>query len=112
MSNFMETNTFNLYSGSGSTIFATFEVLSVGAPYNVTSTGTFTGTTTGIGRFLLETGEGIVTTERFLAITGDLETNASPPVPATIRDQSSGILYSTTPNVPIVPFSSCEVVGS
>jgi hypothetical protein len=89
-----------MVGGSGSTIFATFEVLSVGAPYNVTSTGTFTGTTTGIGRFLLETGEGIVTTERFLAITGDLETNASPPVPATIRDQSSGILYSTTPNSP------------
>jgi hypothetical protein len=78
-----------MVGGSGSTIFATFEVLSVGAPYNVTSTGTFTGTTTGIGRFLLETEEGIVTTERFLAVTN-----------STVRDQSSGILYSTVPDEP------------
>jgi hypothetical protein len=79
----------NMVGGSGTTTFATFEIESVGAPYEGPSNETFTGTTLGIGRFTLETEEGIVTTERFLAVTN-----------STVRDQASGILYSTVPDEP------------
>ena len=75
-----------MVGGSGSTVFATFEIESVGAPYEGSSNETFTGN---IGRFTLESGEGIVTTERFLAVTN-----------SQVRDQSSGILYSTVPDEP------------
>ena len=79
----------SMVGGSGDTVFATFEIESVGSPYEGPSNETFTGTTLGIGRFALETEEGIVTTERFLAVTN-----------STVRDQASGILYSTVPDEP------------
>jgi hypothetical protein len=79
------TITQEMVGGSGETVFATFEIESVGAPYEGSSNQTFTG----MGRFTLESGEGIVTTERFLAITN-----------STVTDQSSGILYSTVPDEP------------
>ena len=75
-----------MVGGSGSTVFATFEIESTGAPYEGSSNETFTGN---IGRFTLESGEGIVTTERFLAVTN-----------SQVRDQSSGILYSTVADEP------------
>jgi hypothetical protein len=79
----------SMVGGSGSTVFATFEIESVGSPYEAASSETFTSTTTGIGRFDLESGEGIITTERFLAVTN-----------TTVRDQASGILYTSVPDEP------------
>ncbi len=83
------TITQEMVGGSGETVFANFEIESVGAPYEGSSTETFTGTTTGIGRFTLESGEGIVTTERFLAVSS-----------STVQDQSSGIVYTEVDEEP------------
>ena len=70
-----------MVGGSGNTVFASFTVKSVGSPLETSNNLTFTG---GIGKVELETGEGVMTTERFLAVTS-----------TTVRDQASGILYQS-----------------
>ena len=75
-----------MVGGSGNTIFASFIVTEVGDPLITSNSLQFVG---GDNNIELETGEGIMTTERFLAVTS-----------TTVRDQASGILYTSVPGQP------------
>ena len=81
--------------GSGSTTFVSFKVKRVGSPLETSNNLTFTGD---LGKVELETGEGIMTTERFLAVTS-----------TTVRDQASGTLYTSVPDQP--PGAQSYIVG-
>ena len=84
-----------MVGGSGNTIFASFKVTKVGDSLITSSSLQFVG---GVGKLELETGEGIMTTERFLAITD-----------TTVKDQASGILYTSVPDEP--PGAQSYIVG-
>jgi hypothetical protein len=84
-----------MVGGSGNTIFASFKVTEVGDPLVTSNSLQFVG---GQNNLELETGEGIMTTERFLAVTS-----------TTVRDQASGILYTTVPDEP--PGAQSYIVG-
>ncbi|MDP7365775.1 MAG: hypothetical protein QGH83_00735, partial [Candidatus Pacebacteria bacterium] len=88
-----------MVGGSGNNVpahvFASFKVTKVGDSLETSNEFTFTGD---LGNVELETGEGIMTTERFLAVTS-----------TTVRDQASGILYTTVPGQP--PGAQSYIVG-
>ena len=84
-----------MVGGSDNTTWILFKVTTVGDPLVTSSSLQFVGD---VGRLGLETGEGIMTTERFLAITA-----------TTVRDQASGILYTTVPDEP--PGAQSYIVG-
>ncbi len=80
------TITQEMVGGSGETVFATFEIESVGESHEAVTDEVFIGDS---NRFKLETEEGIVTTERFLC-TDATATNHST---HTVQDQASGQPY-------------------
>jgi hypothetical protein len=92
---------------SPSTPFATFEISEVGSPLETSSHLTFTSSADPIGKIELETGEGVMSTERFLSIEDRyapiLYDSQDPPQAIgykVFKDQASGIFYSTVPNTP------------